>query len=217
MSEPYSEITPELVGKWESPNKPDYWAHVVLKTTQREKMIDFYKNLFGAKVVFANDRLTFITWDQEHHRMAFIRMPAGFRIFLPVARVWRKFFGVDHLAFNFGTLERLLQLHERALSVGIEPVWCINHGPTTSIYYEDPDGNRLEFQFENFDDVQDLQNFAASGEFTENPIGVEFDPSYMLELLRKGTPESELKVRGSATRPGTKVVAGNKALRWRTL
>ena len=31
---------------------------------------------------------------------------------------------------------------------GIEPFWCINHGPTISMYFKDPDANRVELQVE---------------------------------------------------------------------
>ena len=32
----------------------------------------------------------------------------------------------------------------RLKAAGILPYWCINHGPTTSLYYKDPDGNVIE-------------------------------------------------------------------------
>lgn len=212
-----TEFTPDEIGTWESEAKPDYWAHIVMKSTRTEEMVAWYKVVMGARIVFKNAQLTFLTWDNEHHRLAIIRMPGVFRIFRPLARVARKFFGVDHIAFNMGSLEKLLLMHERIKQQGIDPIWCINHGPTTSIYYEDPDGNRLEFQTENFDTPKDLQAFAESGEFIQNPIGVEFDPTYLLELYRAGTPELELKKRGSGTRPGQPVIGGKKSLNWRTL
>ena len=38
----------------------------------------------------------------------------------------------------------LLGNYRRLKAVGIMPVWCINHGITTSIYYADHDGTMLE-------------------------------------------------------------------------
>jgi hypothetical protein len=32
----------------------------------------------------------------------------------------------------------------------IRPFYSINHGPTTSLYYTDPDGNRVELLVDNF-------------------------------------------------------------------
>ena len=96
-------------------------------------------------------------------------------------------------------------------------MWCINHGPTTSIYYEDPDGNRLEFQSDNFDTREQLQDFALSMEFDKNPIGVNFDPAVLLAKLEAGVPVAELRKRGSGTPKGKKPVGGYRAINWRTL
>jgi catechol 2,3-dioxygenase-like lactoylglutathione lyase family enzyme len=80
-------------------------------------------------------------------------------------------------------------------ALGINPVYSINHGPTTSLYYADPDQNQLEFQVENFDTVEESGKFFFSAAFAENPIGVEFDPDDLLRRLRTGEPEGELKRR----------------------
>lgn len=200
-----------------SVNAPSYWAHWVLKSPHGDRMVEWYLTVFGARVAFRNERLTFLTWDGEHHRLAIIKMPGIFAILDPIARIWRKFRGMDHISFNFGSLRHLLEVFDRLKARGIEPVWATNHGPTTSIYYEDPDGNRMEFQVENFDSVAELQAFSESGAFADNPIGVNFDPAYLLERLRAGVPEQVLKAQGSGTRPGTKAVSGYKAITWRTL
>ena len=54
---------------------------------------------------------------------------------------------------------------------GIEPYWCLNHGPTTSMYYKDPDGNKVELQIDNFD-TDETNRWMGSGEFAQNPIGI---------------------------------------------
>jgi hypothetical protein len=71
-------------------------------------------------------------------------------------------------------------------------VWSINHGPTTSLYYQDPDGIRLEFQTENFPTAAETANYFGSSAFADNPIGVTFDPDYLLERLRDGADPTEL-------------------------
>ncbi|NWH09472.1 MAG: VOC family protein [Alphaproteobacteria bacterium] len=210
-------IAIDEAGKWTSNFAPAYWAHWVLKSTRRKALVEWYCKVFGARPSFENRQLSFLTWDMEHHRLAIIQMPGIFVLLRGLQRISRKFFGLDHQSFNFGSLANLLHTYERLRELGIKPVWCTNHGPTTSIYYEDPDGNRLEFQIENFDTVAELQAFGQSGAFKKNPIGVNFDPDYLLERLRAGVSETVLKQQGSGTRPGTKEISGYKSLTWRTL
>lgn len=87
----------------------------------------------------------------------------------------------------------------------------------TSSYYDDPDGNRYEFQSDNFATVAECVAFFRGPSFRENPIGVNFDPEYLCELLYQGAPETELMHQGQGTPPGREVVGGRRAITWRTL
>ena len=78
---------------------------------------------------------------------------------------------------------------------GIEPFWCINHGPTTSMYYKDPDANRVELQVDNFPSTDETNRWMQSGEFAANPIGVVYDPDELLKRYRAGEPLATLVVR----------------------
>lgn len=57
--------------------------------------------------------------------------------------------GLHHVAFTFPSMGELLDNDARLRDRGIRPFFCVNHGPTTSIYYRDPDGNRIELQIDN--------------------------------------------------------------------
>lgn len=196
---------------------PDYLAHWVVKTARSDELIAWYGTVFGARVVHEDPRIAFLTWDEESHRLAMVKVPRFLRYVFPLARLRRKFYGVDHLGFTIGSLEQLLSTYERLKKAGITPVWSINHGPTTSLYYEDPDGVRLEFQTENFATAKETAEYFLSGAFAENPIGVNFDPDYLLERLRNGTDPAELRRQGAGTRPGAKVRANKCAVTWKTL
>jgi catechol 2,3-dioxygenase-like lactoylglutathione lyase family enzyme len=196
---------------------PDKLAHVVFKTPRIVEMIDWYTTVLDAVVVFADKRIAFLTYDQEHHRIALIKVPRPLRIPGAVWKVHRKFFGVDHIAFTYEGLADLIATHRRLADAGIEPVWCINHGPTTSMYYEDPDGNRIELQVDNFATNRELLGWLAGGEFDKNPIGVEFDPVVLERLAAAGTPVEVLTKRGSAPPPDRPARAGLHTLRWKTL
>ena len=176
-----------------------------------------YGTVFGARVVHEDPRLAFLTWDAESHRLALVKLPGFLRYLFPLARLRRKFYGVDHIGFTVRSLERLLTTYERLKKAGIIPVFSINHGPTTSLYYEDPDGIRLEFQVENFPTAEETAKYFFGSAFAENPIGVTFDPDYLLERLRDGADLAELLQQGAGTRPGTKARANKRAITWRTL
>lgn len=203
-------VHPEFLG-------PDFLAHWVVKTARSKQMIAWYQTVFGARVVHEDEQLAFLTWDGESHRLALVKVPGFLRFAFPLAKLRRKFLGVDHLGLAFTSLERLLLTYERLKKAGIFPVWSINHGPTTSLYYEDPDGIRLEFQTENFPTAQETADFFFSSAFAENPIGVIIDPDYLLERLRGGVDPNELLEQGAGTRPGSKTRANKRALSWKAM
>ena len=92
----------------------------------------------------------------------------------------------------------LLQTYKRLRGEGILPAWTINHGATTSMYYDDPDGNRVELQIDNFQTLEEANEFMLSEVFAKNPVGVEFDPERLLERYEQGDPIEELILQGSA-------------------
>lgn len=142
-------------------------------------------------------------------------MPRLLRVAFPLARFRRKLYGIDHIAVQFESVERLLANYERLRRSGISPVWSINHGPTTSLYYEDPDSIRLEFQTDNFPTVATAAAYFESGEFVANPIGTEIDPDFLLKRLRNGDDPADLLKPGAGTPPGTKARANKRAITWK--
>lgn len=62
----------------------------------------------------------------------------------------------------------------------------MNHGPTTSLYYRDPDGNKIETQVDNFETVEEAGKFFLTKEFAENPVGTDFDAEDLIRRLRSG-------------------------------
>ncbi len=170
---------------------PAKLAHFVLRTPNFEAMRGWYQSVLGAKAVFENGFLCFMTYDDEHHRVALINMPDA-----PIRGDATA--GVDHIAFTFEDLGGLLGTFTRLKSENIEPYWCINHGPTTSMYYRDPDGNQIELQVDNFSTLEEANAFVGSSAFQENPIGVEFNPERLLERYENGDPMDALITQGAA-------------------
>lgn len=167
---------------------PQRLAHFVLRTSQFEQLVDWYQTVLGATPAFKNELLAFLSYDEEHHRVAILNVP-------DLRPQPEGVTGVHHCAFTYATLADLMSTYERLRDKGIRPVFPINHGPTTSLYYADPDGNQIELQVDNYDNIEDATAFFYSQAFAENPIGVEFDPDELLRRLRDGEPEEDLKRR----------------------
>lgn len=165
-------------------------AHLVLQTNQLEPMRDFYIQLLGAHVVYENPMMTFLTFDEEHHRLAIFSPPGGGLPGRTPATV-----GLAHSAFTFSSLGDLMAKYLELSAAGIEPRVPVQHGVTTSIYYRDPDGNAVELQIDNFATSDDATAYMRGVEYTTDPIGPSFDPAAMAKALESGTPEAELKSR----------------------
>lgn len=185
LSEPSSEILKDAKSQIASPSK---LAHFVLRTNRYFEILEWYKTVLNATAAFESEALAFLSYDEEHHRVAILNIPSLLEQPAGIS-------GVHHIAFTYDSLTTLLENYDRLKGLGIVPCYVINHGPTTSLYYEDPDHNQLEFQVENFATVEESGRFFYSEAFAENPIGVEFDPDDMLLRLRAGEPEQELKRR----------------------
>src|SRR5262245_61028856 len=99
-------------------------AHVVLRTARFQEMIAWYETVLGARVVHTDGILAFLTYDDEHHRIAIAGIPGLEDRPQTVA-------GTDHVAFTHADLGDLLYTYARLKSEGIEPYWTLNHGPTT--------------------------------------------------------------------------------------
>lgn len=166
-------------------------AHVVLRTTPANypKMVSFYMTVLSATPVYQNESMAFLRYDDEHHRIAIIQTPA-----IHPAPEKEMIAGLDHIAFTFATLTSLAQTYTslKTTTEPILPVWCVNHGPTTSMYYRDPNGTRVELQVDNFDTADEADAFMRSAAFAKNPIGTDFEPEEWAALvLSKAGPDGE--------------------------
>jgi len=176
---------------------PQRLAHFVLRTSRFEELCDWYETVLGAVPAFKNDILAFLSYDEEHHRVAILNVP-------DLKPQPEGVVGVHHCAFTYANLTDLMNTYERLRDKGIVPVFPINHGPTTSMYYSDPDGNQIELQVDNYDTVEEATEFFYSEPFAENPIGVEFDPEELLRRLRAGESEDVLRRRPDVGARGLK-------------
>ena len=159
---------------------PNYIAHIGLTTKNMEAMHDWYSRWLLVKDVYRDPNLAFTTFDDEHHRVVLIALPDSAPDKDPNAA------GFAHLSFSFNDLEDLVNFYEHAKGEGILPILPINHGPTTSLYYMDPDGNQMEVQWDNFRTPEESKAFFASDTFLANPVGLIYDPDVFSTGIRAG-------------------------------
>ncbi|HKS89157.1 MAG TPA: VOC family protein [Stellaceae bacterium] len=175
---------------------PKKLSHLVLQTNRRDEMVKWYCTVLDAEVLHANRFICFISYDDEHHRVAFID-PGPLADKAPVegktARAGGEV-GLHHVAFTMGSLDELADQYEHLKALGIRPHRCVNHGVTTSMYFYDPDRNQVELLVDNFATAIDGQNYMRQRrEGDKNPVGIDFDPDEMVARIRGGLEIRELQ------------------------
>ena len=160
-------------------------SHYGIRTAHLQIMKEWYLNVLGAAVASESDKVCLITFDEEHHRVALIHTdhadPGNSR------RT-----GIDHVALSYAKFGDLVETYERLKTADILPRASVNHGPTTSLYYDDPDGNHLELLVDNFASVQELQAWFETGAHERHPGGEAFDPDEMVRKYRSGAKLPEV-------------------------
>jgi catechol 2,3-dioxygenase-like lactoylglutathione lyase family enzyme len=165
---------------------PAKLSHIVIRTGNLARVKSWYLTLLAAHVSFENDTVCFMTYDDEHHRVGMVQLP-GMSAEAPAAL----FAGLEHVSFTYSDLGKLLANYRRLKGLGIEPFWTINHGPTISMYYRDPDGNKVELQVDVFATGGEVNDFLAE-QYPENFMGIIFDPEEMIRRFEDGVPIQEL-------------------------
>ena len=165
---------------------PKKLSHIVLQTNRRQEMVDWYCAVLGAEVLYDNPHICFISYDDEHHRVAFL--DPG-----PLAERNDKAAGLNHVAFTYAGLDELTENYLRLKEVGIRPHRCVNHGVTTSMYYHDPDGNQVELLIDNFASAIEGNTYMRGRRASDkNALGVTYEPDELVERVRAGLRLEEL-------------------------
>jgi catechol-2,3-dioxygenase len=170
-----------------------------MKTSRLDDMIEWYALVLGTQVQFRNDVAAWTTNDQANHRIGFLAVPG---LGDDADKICHN--GMHHCAFEYGSFADLMSSYDRLRKAGLEPAFCLDHGLTFSIYYEDPEGNFVELQSDNFSDWKlSTEYMRTSPAFSANPIGVFFDPAKVYETYRSGTDFNTLQkaVRAGAHLP----------------
>ncbi len=162
---------------------PARFSHAVLRTARLKEMTEWYQTVLNTEILYRNDFIVFMTFDDEHHRIALI----GGR---GLAENSRRGAGLDHLAFFYATMGEWIATYERLKAGGITPRVCVHHGITMSLYYRDPDNNGVELSI---DAVEKSRWHEWMRDYLgRNPIGAPLDPDEIARKFHAGVPETEL-------------------------
>ena len=167
---------------------PSKFAHVVYQTHNFEAMVEWYLKVFEARIQHKDDTLCFMTYDDEHHRMAFVNLgPApGPDAVKPEGKP-----GVHHVSYTWSDLDGLVHTYKRLREYGVVPKLPIRHGLTLSMYYADPDGNMMEFQVDLMS-LEEADAFMKGSAFAANPVGEPFDPEELAQRYDSGKPVDDI-------------------------
>ena len=122
-------------------------GHVVLKVRDAQKSKEFYIRVLGLKVANdAQDRgAVFLSFGTQHHDLALFQLATGEAPDLAQP-------GLHHTAWQLGSFEELQAAYRELGKLGIPVESTIEHNVTRSIYFHDPDGNRVELYCDTFAD-----------------------------------------------------------------
>ncbi len=177
--------------------------HFGLTTVHLEEMLDWYAKVLGMTTNFqsswgaetgASADLAFVSNDRAHHRLALISSPG-----LRDDTDKHTHVKLQHVAFEYATIDDLLNSWERLKDLGIEPILTADHGPTIAFYYQDPDGNSVELFVDTFGNWDKSAEYVrTSPDFHQNSMGAYIDPEQVLVARKAGATLAELHQRAYA-------------------
>jgi catechol-2,3-dioxygenase len=114
-------------------------GHIVLRVRDAQKSKDFYMRTLGLKL--AHEDLTrgtvFLSFGEQHHELALFEPATG-----EVSDSKQP--GLHHAAWQLGSFEELQAAYRELKAMGIAVESTVEHNVTRSVYFPDPDGNRVE-------------------------------------------------------------------------
>ena len=134
--------------------------HVAILTADRERFIDFYRDVFGAEVD-GEQRMG------DEGVLTFVRIGRQAEINLfevngnTEAQRQTPMFGrgrIDHLGFQAASLEDFEEIRRRLIDRGAADEFVTDFGPILSLFFRDPDGLECEVCVANPDAVPGVSN-----------------------------------------------------------
>ena len=149
---------------------PVSFSHFGIYVTDITRMEDFYTRVLGLLVsdrgqVPGGSDLVFLSRDPDEHQQIVLATgrPPGV-----------EFNVVNQIAFKLPGLADLKAMHARAREEGIKQFRIVTHGNAWSVYFADPEGNRVEV-------------FVDTPWHTPQPVVEPFDIEAPVETIERET------------------------------
>ncbi len=158
------------------------FSHVGIHVHDLPAMEEFYTRLLGLVVTDRGPLETslgmldfvFLSRDpREHHQLV---LASGRPAETP-------FNVLNQISFRLESLASLRALHERLKEFPVSDVFPINHGNALSVYFKDPEGNRVEL-------------FIDTPWYVAQPLRIPFDFAESNETLMRQAEETVRKLPG---------------------
>ena len=172
--------------------------HCGLTTGNLDAMLEWYGKVLGMTV---NKRVpapegtpfrtvAFASNDECNHRLSFFETPG-----LSADGDRDQHARVQHIAFEYQTLDDLLGTYVRLKTLGIPLLWAADQFIQTAIYYADPDGNIIELNVNNFTSdwtvTEQLKNLPSR-------LHMNVDPEKLIAARKSGASPWEVHERAVA-------------------
>jgi catechol-2,3-dioxygenase len=114
-------------------------GHVVLRVRDAQKSKDFYMRALGLELAWEDlERgAVFLSFGEQHHDLALFEPVTG-----PKPDATQP--GLHHTAWQLGSFEELQAAYRELTAMGFAVESTVEHNVTRSVYFPDPDGNRVE-------------------------------------------------------------------------
>jgi catechol 2,3-dioxygenase len=116
-------------------------THMALFTYDLERMVDFYTRVMGLSIsdrgtaTSAPVQMVFMSSDpEEHHQFVLANGRPDYATFSIAQQI----------SFLVESLDELRTMYDRVAREGMEIIRTVTHGNAWSVYFDDPEGNRIE-------------------------------------------------------------------------
>ncbi len=117
------------------PKHPMTIGHVGLYVRDLEGMTAFYRNVLGFVLTDQGEKIRFLSRDPTQHH----------QVVLCPGRPENSPEMIQQLSFKVSTLEEVKEIHDSLAAAGVGGMDPRTHGNAWSVYFRDPENNRLEF------------------------------------------------------------------------